>query len=30
MLPFLFPAAAPGLALGCLLTNILSPMVPST
>ena len=25
VLPFLFPAAAPGLALGCLLTNILSP-----
>ena len=24
VLPFLFPAAAPGLALGCLLTNILS------
>ena len=28
MLPFLFPAAAPGLALGCLLTNILSPYGP--
>ena len=26
VLPFLFPAAAPGLALGCLLTNILSPL----
>ena len=25
VLPFLFPATAPGLALGCLLTNILSP-----
>ena len=30
VLPFLFPAAAPGLALGCLLTNILSPYGPST
>lgn len=28
VLPFLFPAAAPGLALGCLLTNILSPYGP--
>lgn len=25
VLPFLFPATAPGLALGCLITNILSP-----
>ena len=25
VLPFLFPAAAPGVTLGCLLTNILSP-----
>ncbi len=28
VLPFLFPAAAPGLAVGCLLTNILSPYGP--
>ena len=28
VLPFLFPAAAPGVALGCLLTNILSPYGP--
>ncbi len=25
VLPFLFPAAAPGLALGCLIANLLSP-----
>lgn len=25
VLPFLFPATAPGLAIGCLLTNLLSP-----
>ena len=25
VLPFLFPATAPGLAVGCLLTNLLSP-----
>lgn len=25
VLPFLFPATAPGLALGCLITNFLSP-----
>lgn len=25
VLPFLFPAAAPGLAIGCFLTNLLSP-----
>ncbi len=25
VLPFLFPAAAPGLAVGCLITNLLSP-----
>ena len=25
VLPFLFPAAAPGLAIGCLITNLLSP-----
>ena len=25
VLPFLFPAAAPGLAVGCFLTNLLSP-----
>ena len=29
VLPFLFPATAPGLALGCLLTNILSPYGPT-
>ena len=28
VLPFLFPATAPGLVLGCLLTNILSPYGP--
>ena len=28
VLPFLFPATAPGLALGCLLTNVLSPYGP--
>lgn len=28
VLPFLFPAAAPGVTLGCLLTNILSPYGP--
>ena len=28
VLPFLFPATAPGLAVGCLLTNILSPYGP--
>ena len=28
VLPFLFPATAPALALGCLLTNILSPYGP--
>ena len=28
VLPFLCPAAAPGVALGCLLTNILSPYGP--
>ena len=28
MLPFLFPATAPGVALGCLLTNVLSPYGP--
>lgn len=25
VLPFLFPAAAPGLAIGCLITNLVSP-----
>lgn len=25
VLPFLFPAAAPGLVIGCLITNLLSP-----
>ncbi len=25
VLPFLFPATAPGLAIGCLITNLLSP-----
>lgn len=25
VLPFLFPAAAPGLAIGCLITNVISP-----
>ena len=28
VLPFLFPATAPGLALGCLITNLLSPYGP--
>ncbi len=28
VLPFLFPATAPGLAIGCLLTNLLSPYGP--
>ena len=28
VLPFLFPATAPGLALGCLVTNLLSPYGP--
>ena len=28
VLPFLFPATAPGLALGCLITNLLSPFGP--
>ena len=28
VLPFLFPVTAPGLAVGCLLTNILSPYGP--
>ena len=28
VLPFMFPAAAPGLALGCLITNLLSPYGP--
>lgn len=28
VLPFVFPAAAPGLALGCLITNLLSPYGP--
>ena len=28
VLHFLFPAAAPGLALGCLITNLLSPYGP--
>ena len=28
VLPFLFPATAPGVALGCLLTNVLSPYGP--
>ena len=28
VLPFLFPASAPGLALGCLITNLLSPYGP--
>ena len=29
VLPFLFPAAAPGLAVGCLITNLLSPYGPA-
>ena len=28
VLPFVFPAAAPGLAIGCLITNLLSPYGP--
>lgn len=28
VLPFLFPATAPGLAVGCLITNLLSPYGP--
>ena len=28
VLPFLFPAAAPGLAVGCLIANLLSPYGP--
>ena len=28
VLPFAFPAAAPGLAVGCLITNLLSPYGP--
>ncbi len=28
VLPFLFPAAAPGLVVGCLITNLLSPYGP--
>jgi uncharacterized membrane protein len=28
VLPFLFPATAPGLVIGCLLTNLLSPYGP--
>ncbi|NLF35268.1 MAG: QueT transporter family protein [Clostridiales bacterium] len=28
VLPFLFPTAVPGLALGCLITNLLSPYGP--
>lgn len=28
VLPFLFPATAPGLVVGCLLTNLLSPYGP--
>ena len=28
VLPFLFPATAPGVAMGCLLTNVLSPYGP--
>jgi uncharacterized membrane protein len=29
VLPFLFPATAPGLAVGCLITNLLSPYGPA-
>ena len=29
VLPFVFPAAAPGLAVGCLITNLLSPYGPA-
>lgn len=28
VLPFLFPATAPGLAIGCLITNLMSPYGP--
>lgn len=28
VLPFLFPATAPGLVVGCLITNLLSPYGP--
>ena len=28
VLPFLFPAAAPGLAIGCLIVNLASPVGP--
>ena len=28
MLPFLYPATAPGLVIGCLITNLLSPYGP--
>lgn len=28
VLPFLFPSTAPGLAIGCLITNLLSPYGP--
>jgi uncharacterized membrane protein len=28
VLPFLFPATAPGLAIGCLITNLISPYGP--
>lgn len=28
VLPFLFPSAGPGLAIGCLITNLLSPYGP--
>ena len=28
VLPFVFPSAAPGLAVGCLITNLLSPYGP--
>lgn len=29
VLPFLFPVTAPGLAIGCLITNLLSPYGPA-
>lgn len=29
VLPYLFPATAPGLAIGCLITNLLSPYGPA-
>jgi len=29
VLPFLYPATAPGLAIGCLITNLLSPYGPA-